>query len=749
MEAKKGLKLLAFIFFASGFSSLIYQVAWQRILTLYYSVENISTTLIVSVYMFGLGLGAIVGGYLTDRISRRIEFYFCIELLIGLFGCISIPFLAFLGKSTAGSDISVSFIYMFLFLGLPTFLMGITLPLLTKIFNDVVQNFFQSLSFLYFINTLGAAAGALIASYFLISFWGLDTSVYVAAAVNLIIAVLILISKGRLGQPGTTDTHMQAGKPVGYSSHRQYFSSTGRLYMIIFITGFIAIGYEIIWFRFIGIFVKSSPYAFSTVLFIYLVGIALGSYYMNRYLNRHSSVNRKNLFYLLQVMIALAVLVSIVAYYYLVRNVGVFYTINTYVYEQMLHPEIKVPSLASARDFFRDVFFMVDVFIWPSLFILVPTFFMGASFPLITSLAYSNTREGSTVGRVYFFNVLGNVAGGLVTGLLLLGILGTELTLMLFIVAGLSFYFFIKTNNRFFKPAYRISLFLAFALFIYFLFPSRTDLYSAIHPAKKFNKLESKLISEGLDGVDVTYYYKDNLVTYINGMPHGNRPSSHYSYKALQALSFKGDIRNVLIIGFGTGTFVETVLKTNPEARVTVVELSQTLIDNLSRIEMLQPYLNDPQVNLVIADGRKFMYNTDEKYDIVFIDPLRTTTAYSNNLFSREFYQLIRQHLTPGGKFMVAMDEYHVMPKTVCTVFPQVLHYKKFSVASEYPLVEDTAYKYKLFNRFPQYKKGYLFYDSVYRHPLSRVEVLRENIRYPVNEDYKPRCEYYLGLRIY
>ncbi len=108
MKTKYPLNILLIVFFASGFSSLMYQVAWQRILTLYYSVENISTTLIVTVYMLGLGFGAVLGGYLTERIKRKISFYVVIELLIGLFGYISIPLLEFLGKSTVGSNYLVS-----------------------------------------------------------------------------------------------------------------------------------------------------------------------------------------------------------------------------------------------------------------------------------------------------------------------------------------------------------------------------------------------------------------------------------------------------------------------------------------------------------------------------------------------------------------------------------------------------------------------------------------------------------------
>ena len=136
--------LLSFIFFFSGFAALMYQVVWQRLLTLHYGVGAISIALIVSVYMFGLGIGALFGGFLAERIKNKIFLYFIVELLIGCFGLISLSFLDFLGKYTAGSNYSLSFIYMFLFLSIPTLLMGITLPLLTKIFNSLINNFIDS-----------------------------------------------------------------------------------------------------------------------------------------------------------------------------------------------------------------------------------------------------------------------------------------------------------------------------------------------------------------------------------------------------------------------------------------------------------------------------------------------------------------------------------------------------------------------------------------------------------------------------
>ncbi len=141
---KRLTSLLSLIFFLSGFVALIYQVVWQRLLTLYYGVGTISITLIVSVYMIGLGVGALCGGYLSARVKNKITLYFIVELLIGCFGLVSLALLDFIGRKTAGSSYMLSFFYMFLFLCLPTFLMGITLPLLTKIFNRLVQNFLNT-----------------------------------------------------------------------------------------------------------------------------------------------------------------------------------------------------------------------------------------------------------------------------------------------------------------------------------------------------------------------------------------------------------------------------------------------------------------------------------------------------------------------------------------------------------------------------------------------------------------------------
>ena len=432
------IRSLAFIFFLSGFASLIYQVAWQRLLTLHYGVGPLSVTLIVSIYMAGLGVGGLLGGFLAERIKQRLALYCIVELLIGVFGLVSLPFLDLLGRYTAGSNYLVSSFYILLFFFIPTSLMGITLPLITKIFNHLIQNFLHTVSFLYFINTIGAAVGALFASYILISFFGMDTAIYLAAIINFVLAGLIFLSRTQKEQPYTPAIRKDTEPILGSGA-----------YIFVFVTGFLAIGYEIVWFRIVGVLVKSSPYAFSTVLSIVLFGIGFGSYRMSKYLREHQTTNKKSLLFLLQFLIGSYVMVVTAAYYYLTKYTA-FEILTRASFGIDVHPSLPRIFPSNATDFVFAAYRVLDVFMWPMIFVFLPALFMGASFPLIAWLALSeHDKEGKTVGRVYFFNTIGNVAGGVVTGFLLLALLGTEITLLVFSLVGIVLGIFVSSfRNR-------------------------------------------------------------------------------------------------------------------------------------------------------------------------------------------------------------------------------------------------------------------------------------------------------------
>ena len=746
--------LLSFIFFFSGASAIIYQVAWQRILTTYYGVGAISIVLIVSVYMAGLGIGSLLGGFLAERVKNKISLYFIVELLIGCFGVISLPFLDFLGKNTAGSSYLVSFLCMFVFLSVPTFLMGLTLPLLTKIFNRMVRNFLNTVSLLYFVNTIGAAVGALLASYILITFWGLDNAVYIAVGTNIFLAGLILLSKYLM-----TGLPEQAIEKTDQEQINQDQILGKLAYILVFVTGFLAIGYEIVWFRVVGVLVKASPYAFSTTLSVYLAGIALGSYCMSKYLRRYTKVDKKSLFFFLQFLIGASVLIIFAGYFYL--------TTHTFLdeftrrsFETILHPPYRNPG---SWFYFGNLFILFDIVFWPIVFVFIPTFFMGASFPLIAFLALSDpNKEGQHVGIVYFFNIMGNVFGGIVTGFLLVPLLGTEVTLLSFSAVGIILGIFTsKLAGKQFSIMQRV----AFALLVLapsvFFFPGGGELYQAMHtppPKLTLNAIEAKPVietyfQEGRDGVIVTYQYKDKLKNYINGLPHGSR-GVHYQHQVevIEAVTYASKVENVLIIGFGTGDGARTMLKMDDVQKITIVELNQTLMKNLEKIPAIQADLSDPRVNLIIEDGRRFLLRTQEKYDLILIDPIRVSTSYSNNLYSYQFFQIINQHLAPGGIFMAWLNEYHVLPKTIQTAFDHVRMYKFFILATNQPFLGNAERGRSLTAAFSLeeqegFKQLFINRGGIYMGDETYVKTLTDD--YPINQDWKPVTEYYLGLKVW
>jgi len=185
-------------FFISGFSALIYQVCWQRILFTGFGVDLTSITVIVSVFMAGLGVGAYFGGRIADRFKNFLLTIFClIELGIGFFGLLSAKIIYSVQEIFLHSSLLTLTIVTFLILIFPTFLMGATLPILTSFFNRYILNIGESIGTLYFFNTLGASIGALATGFILFNSITLSQTIYLAASLNIIIAFIIFLKYRR------------------------------------------------------------------------------------------------------------------------------------------------------------------------------------------------------------------------------------------------------------------------------------------------------------------------------------------------------------------------------------------------------------------------------------------------------------------------------------------------------------------------------------------------------------------------
>lgn len=665
-----------------------------------------------------MGMGALVGGNWIEKVKDKVRVYIIIEILIGFIGIISLSVFTSIGNYIIPEYKIIGILLFVFFMSLPTLLMGSTLPILVKILSEKNPDFSGNVSSLYALNTLGAALGTLVSSYIFISLWGLDTAVYIACGLNLGIGLLILLNKHPNQQVEVVE--------ITGTNNNSYI----KWYSIFFITGFMAMAYEILWFRMIGVIVKASTYAFSSILFVYLLGIATGSWLGNKWMKK---MKPQSLFYILQIVIATYVLLSLVALCSL-KYFPTLHELQLISFKKVLHPD----SWYGID--YKSIFLSLDIFIWPFFFVFIPTLLMGASFPVMGSILYQQKLEGKLMGEIYFFNVLGNIIGILITGLFLLHKIGTEKTLLLLVLTGFCFLFLLKI-----KRIYQAAIFTCLIILTWLFFPKNQQIYASIHPEKVYSEHEQKRIDEGTEGIVASFEHQGKLTLYINGMKHGGRPHPAFYYEAIEALAHSKFSNNILMIGLGTGSTLETILKSQPNAKITLVELNELVIDNLSNIPYLKKMIENEQVNIIIDDGRTFLLRNKIRYDAIYIDPLRSTTAYGNNVFSQEFFTLIQEDLTKEGIFMLWTDEYHIIPKTLCSVFPCVKQYSFFCLASSSELLLNETKKANYAGHFPDFIKFFEEKDRLI--PKSKSEILQANSGYPINTDLKPRTEYYLGLK--
>jgi predicted membrane-bound spermidine synthase len=185
--------LLYGVFFASGMAALLYQLVWQRALLTIYGTNIESVTMVVSAFMLGLGLGSLFGGVVSRAPGRRLLIWFAaIEIATGLYGAVSLDLFRIVGERTAGSGTWLTGVLAFALVLVPTLLMGSTLPLLVAFQVGRTGSVGRSVGMLYFVNTLGAAIGALLTVWLVFTLLGLGGSLRLAIVLNLVIGLLIL-----------------------------------------------------------------------------------------------------------------------------------------------------------------------------------------------------------------------------------------------------------------------------------------------------------------------------------------------------------------------------------------------------------------------------------------------------------------------------------------------------------------------------------------------------------------------------
>jgi len=649
------------LFFASGSAGLVYEIVWMRLLSLTFSVTVYAVTTVLCAFMGGLALGAAIAGRLARHVRRPLFVYGLVEVALALVALVTPlvlfnlgPPYAWLYDTLGGSGPAFGaarFVLAFAVLLVPSTLMGTTLPLLSRAVIDRREMVGRGAGALYAINTLGAVAGCVIAGYVLIPSLGLQATNAIAASVSLAVG-LVATWLGR-GMVFSTD-QAPAGGPV---RGRTASFDVRLTYVAIAVSGFTALGYQVLWTRALEQFTHNSTYAYSAILATFLLGIAVGSAVAAPLADRL----RRPLLGLAMVEVAI--------------SVSVVVALLVYANLDRLTPAAAV-AMGGLASWGRIV---VLIFAQAGAVLLVTTFLFGMTFPLVAKVVVESLDSvGERIATAYTANTAGSILGAVVVGFVILPALGMLGAFLALAVLNLA----VGTILTWRAAPGRIRVVtatgaLAFVVLTAVLTPPRLFEHSF---TRRFGPLLFYR-EEVTDTIMVTDdEVKGRMIRYGDGRGTagtGTMPEDRM-YAQIPLLLHPNPL-SVLNICFGVGNSVASVT-THPVERIDSVELSPGVIDAAPFFESTnRGVLADPRIHMTIADGRNFLLTTKQTYDVIRLDPPELHTAGVVNLYTREFYELARKHLNPGGIFSIWVNvamtpeaDLQLLVRTLASVFPHV-----------------------------------------------------------------------------
>ncbi len=697
--------IVTLLFLLSGFAALIYQVAWQRLLVVFAGGDVHSITIIVAVFMGGLGIGALAGGALADRSSaaRSLLWFAAAELAIAAFGLASkalIYDLLYLKTSEIAVSRATTTALITAVLIVPTMLMGMSLPLLARAMIHGIADAAAITGRLYGANTLGAACGAMAATWALLPLLGIEGALQWAAALNAASALLVMplfwLRKQASAAEAAATPANAGGMPAGCESW-----SLRRCLFVCCLSGFLALALEIVWFRLLGVMLKSTAFTFGTLLAIYLAGIGLGS--LTGMMLAGKSLRPARAFLWMQWGIGiyagliLAAVLAAAAFWPALNAVRQYFDSYEPIDANSAVRLMRKWMAGSLRDAEKEVVWIFPAlhFLLPLLMIGPPTFVMGLSYPYLQKAVHSDLAAvGRRTGWVQAANIAGCLLGAALTSALLLPLLGTAGTLRLLLALAGGFGLLAA-----WKSPPRLAAVLALTIAVLVNMPGQLVLWARAHGSTA----ENIRLAEDGSGVSVlklgTAKTEPSVEAgvFVNGLGQSFIPFGgvHSMLGAVPAMLHPKP-EHIVVIGLGSGDTVFSAAG-RPETReVTCPEIIGAQIETLREHDAAADYpplracLADPRIRHIQGDGRRFLLHTAQRFDIIEADALRPTSAHSGTLYSEEYFRLLGSRLKPGG-FAVTWSPTQRVNDTFIRVFPHVLKHESILIGSNEPFQIDPA----------------------------------------------------------
>jgi len=649
------------LFFLSGFPALLYQIVWQRALFTLYGVNIESVTMIVTVFMLGLGLGSLAGGWLSARKGIRLLLAFgLIELSVGAFGAVSLAIFHSIGTITAGASTTATGCIAFVLLLVPTLLMGSTLPLLVEHFVRRTGNVGESVGFLYSVNTLGSGAACLAAAIVLMRLLGESGSIRLAVCFNVFVGVMALILQAKHAATGSV-------AQASAASERQQTVPFWIGMVLAGVTGFIALAYEIVWYRLYAFVSGGTAPGFAKLLAFYLFGVAYGSFAVRDACRKKLGNDVR-------------------------RTLG---ACSTVVLLGAIAAFLLGPAMSLWVVHFNFELSYVFVFVAAAL--------LGSAFPLLAHAAIDPARDsGRSISFIYVSNIIGSTLGSFLVGFVILDHWSTRATSVLLLSMGLAVAAVLAFLAG--SKAPKI-LFVAGAVACVALALGSGTLFNGIYERLLFKtKYESSMkfsdVVENRSGViavnrEPSEFGYPTSTVYGGGAYDGrfNVDLIHDSNGLFRAFAISGlhpKPAHVLVIGLASGSWTQVVANDPNVEEMTIVEINPGYLPLIRQHSEVESQLRNPKVHIVFDDGRRWLVaHPDRRFDFILMNTSFNWRANMTNLLSREFLVLMRAHLKPGGIAYYNTTWSEDVLATGISVFPYALRISSFLAVSDSPFTLD------------------------------------------------------------
>ena len=654
-------------FFISGFTGLVYEICWIRKASLIFGTTIFAISTVVAVFFAGLALGSYLFGKYTVKTSQPLKYYAFLEIGLGIIILVN-PAMFLLFNKLYGllyPFVFQSFIILsltrLLFITVlllpPTILIGGTLPLFCKQYVKDSHKILLSVGRLYGLNTLGAVIGTVFCGFIMIPRIGVNEAIWLCGILNIIIGILVWQLRLSACIPVRVKDTVHDNKkhsPAKANSIQTRSLSTNDSILIatlFFFSGFVALGNEIIWSRYLSLIIHNTVYLYTLTLAVILTGIFSGSILISFF---PISTDRRIafIFSLLHILIGLSV-------------------------TQVL----MVPA-----DFWKEVIDTqnVSTLLWVStLIFLFPSLLAGMSFPLAIRMVVKRPHHaGIGVGRMSAINTAGGIVGSLGIGFIALPLLGLHKSVIM--TTGMSlcigFIAIIFLNRTVHSAIKSIIIGLTFIIWIAIPYITETKL-----PAD-FLVEKSKLIDfrEGINSfLAVIENEEDNLILEIDRMWQGGKDKGHQIMAAHAPMLLHQNPRKVLSIGVGVGQTASRFLYYDIK-QLDCVEIEKELF-NILRKHFDSEWMDDKRVRLIIEDGRNFISHTNDTYDVISIEIGQIFRPNLSSFYTVEFYQRVFEKLNKDGivsQFVplafLGKKEFLSIIRTFLEIFPEsVLWYNR------------------------------------------------------------------------